>query len=282
MDVSIIIPCSANHRKYLRELFEGLLNQSYRGLREILLVMEEADGKDVEEIREDSGARILFSNAKSPSINRNIALREATGGIVVFIDSDCIPKENWLENLLKPLDKFEGSQGIDYSYDDTYLGKFMEKQQLEYLRNSVDGGFCRFIDTRNCAVRMDALKKVGFFDEKLETSEDRDLGYRLFKAGCRVVLNKDAVVLHRWKKGSLWGFFKWGLWYGKGDYIFSRKWPDLGGGGLGSVLRDIRSSFFYGVIAIRKAGDEREVNLLFAARQVGVACGKLRAMLLRA
>lgn len=280
MNVSIIIPCSVEHVKYLDDLFAALAKQTFKEKFEVILVLEDDNEKVKNKIKEfPLEVKFCFSRLRNPGANRNIAIKETKGNIIAFIDSDCIPAENWLENLIKPLEEYDGTQGIDYSYDDSYLGKFLEKQQLNYLQSMVENGRCKFIDTRNCAVKFDALKQVGFFDERLETSEDKDLGLRLFNAGFRIVLNEDAVVYHRWKKGSLSGFFRWGLWYGRGDYIFSRKWHKTSKWAeFCGLLRDAKSSLFYLLKGVRSLGEEREVALLFSFRQLGVAAGKFKAL----
>ncbi|MBN2013937.1 MAG: glycosyltransferase [Candidatus Altiarchaeota archaeon] len=283
MNVSIIIPCSAEHAKYLDDLFNALSKQKFKDEFEVILVLEDGNwGMDDKISNYPLNVKLCSSQLRNPGANRNIAIKEANGNVIAFIDSDCVPTENWLENLIKPLGEYDGSQGIDYSYDDSYLGKFMEKQQLNFLYSSVVDGRCKFIDTRNCAIRLDVLNKVGGFDERLETSEDKDLGYRLYKSGFNVVLNKEAIVYHRWRKGSLLGFFKWGMWYGKGDYVFRQKWDKMSfHSGFRSALNDLKSSLFYLIKSLCSSGDEREVNLLFSFRQFGVAFGKLKAMLFK-
>jgi len=284
MDVSVIIPCVKNHIKYLDDLFGALSKQTFVGEWEVILVVEgDYNGELIKKIKQyPLNTRIYFSKARNPGVNRNIALKKAKGNIIAFIDSDCIPYENWLQNLIKPINDCDGTQGIDYSYDNTHLGKFLEKQQLNFLNNSVEKGRCKFIDTRNFAIMTEALKKVGYFDENLVSSEDKDLGYRLFKSNFNIILNKDAIVLHRWQKGSLVGFFKWGMWYGRGDYNFSQKWhnPSIISN-LKSILKDVESALFWSIKALRSSDSEREVNFLFSSRQLGVACGKLRAMLFK-
>lgn len=281
MDVSVIVPCSVDHVGYLDELFKSLSDQEFTGSFEVLLIIDDEKSKgEVEKLRKyPIELRVFFSNAKNPGVNRNIGIREAKASRIAFIDSDCVPERTWLATLMKTLDSCDGVQGIDYSYDNSFLGKFLEEQQLNFLYTSVEGGRCRFIDTRNFAVKAEVLKKVGFFDESLETSEDKDLGFRLYQAGYNITLNKEMIVRHRWKKGSFLSFFRWGVWYGRGDYIFSRKWNKTSKKTeVKSALKDIRSSFFYFVKALRSPREKRDVYVLFSSRQLGVAYGKLRAL----
>ncbi len=283
MDISVIIPCSKSHINFLYELFDALSKQDYHGEWEIILVVEDCiESKNIDnEIKNKYKLkyRIIYSNLKDPGANRNLALLNINNKYIAFTDSDCIPYSNWLSEIVKMLECHDGVQGIDYSYDDTTLGKFLEKKQIEFLKNSLEQGKCRFIDTRNFAVRTDVIKKVGTFDETLPASEDVDLGYRIYKSGFNVILNENMIVLHRWQKGTIWGFFKWGKWYGKGDYIFNKKWRKYDTPmHMKDAFGNINSSLLYLMKSLKYNDEINSVHLLFSVREIGVAWGKLEML----
>lgn len=285
LGISVIIPCSKHHIKYLDDLFNGLSKQNYTGDWEVILTIENCmEGRDIVNKIKDkykfNKLKVLFSDRIDPSANRNLALKQVNSKHIAFIDSDCVPYANWLSEIEKMLEIHDGVQGIDYSLDNTPLGKFFESKQIEFLRNSVEKGRCKYIDTKNFAISAEAMMKIGGFDETLPTSEDADLGYRLYTSNFDTILDEKLIVLHRWQKGTIWGFFKWGRWYGKGEYIFNKKWYKYGTKEHIKDARDnLNSCFFYLIKVFKPNNEMRSIHLLFSVREVGVACGKLRMLL---
>jgi len=281
----VIIPCGKGHIKYLDELFKALSEQTYSGKWEIILVVEEC--KEAKEVvnkikyYNELDIKVKFSDIKNPAANRNIGIKEAKGEIIAFIDSDCIPYNNWLENLITPLKEYDGAQGIDFSYNQTVIGKVQEEEQLLCLKyNLVEGCRYKFIDTKNFAIKSDILKKVGLFDERLVTAEDRDLGYRLFKNNFYIIQNNSAVVLHRYDEGSILNFFRRGEWYGTGDFLFNEKWfKQSSSKKLKDILKSLKASKNYFIKIFRSPREKRMVYLLFSAREIGRTYGKIKTLL---
>jgi cellulose synthase/poly-beta-1,6-N-acetylglucosamine synthase-like glycosyltransferase len=147
---------------------------------------------------------------------RNIGVKNATGDIVVFTDSGCLPEEGWLERLLAPIVK-EGesvtcgpARAIGES---VYSGdRWMPNGESEYVPEAA---------TINLAFRREAYDAVGGFDESFGSAEDMDFTWRLTDRGYRLRWVPDAVVLHDF--GTRARQVRRAFFYGKGRCRLYRK-----------------------------------------------------------
>ena len=99
--VSIVMP-SYNTEKYISQSISSILSQTYKNW-ELIIVDDYSEDNSVKAIQSFNDPRIrLLQNHKNlgAAISRNIALREAQGKWIAFLDSDDV----WLEDkLLKQL-----------------------------------------------------------------------------------------------------------------------------------------------------------------------------------
>jgi GT2 family glycosyltransferase len=161
---------------------------------------------------------IYFHNKKDKQITiseqRNLGLKEARGDLIVFIDSNCIPKNNWLYELIKPI-REEGENivvGLTKSYKNTIHNN---PEKRKYTEKSPTG---------NLAFRKMILKDVGCFDENFEAGEDIDFGWRAIKKGYKLRFNNKAIIYHDW--GNIIKEIKRGMRYGAAEMNLYKKHPD--------------------------------------------------------
>ena len=103
--VSIITPCY-NSCKFISETIESVINQSYTNWE--MLICDDCSNDNSAEIikmysNKDERIRYLRTSTPSgsPTLPRNICIKEANGRFIAFLDSDDIWKESHLENLLR-------------------------------------------------------------------------------------------------------------------------------------------------------------------------------------
>ena len=87
---SIIIPVRSIN-KYLVENINHLKQLSYSKF-EVLIILD----KKVKYNFKDKRFKILATGEKGPGEKRNIGVRKSTGDILVFLDDDAYPSQNWL------------------------------------------------------------------------------------------------------------------------------------------------------------------------------------------
>ena len=107
--ISIIIP-TCNRRTSLENCLESLACQTYPNLE--IIVVDDGSGDDTLEFLKSFGAAHpelklrWYQNEKNSGANhsRNRGVAESHGEILAFIDSDCIARPEWIDELRKPFD----------------------------------------------------------------------------------------------------------------------------------------------------------------------------------
>lgn len=127
---------------------------------------------------------------------RNAAATEARGDILAFIDSDCVPRADWLSNGVAALQSADFIGGrVDVL--PSAPGRLSAVEAFEtvfafdfesYIRDK------RFTGTGNMFVRRTVFEKVGGFRKTV--SEDMEWSHRALAFGYRLAYAPEAVVGH--------------------------------------------------------------------------------------
>ncbi len=129
---------------------------------------------------------------------RNLGIKKSKGKIIVFIDDDCIAKQNWLRNLVTGFEgKIVGVGGRIESYKPKTVAQKYAQIFLYDHKEAVGGVKEPPHLGTNSAFLKRTLFKVGLFDENLRCGEDVDLSWRLYFAGYNLIYQKKAVIYHR-------------------------------------------------------------------------------------
>lgn len=154
---------------------------------------------------------------------RNHALRRARGTALAFLDGDCLPDPDWLENavpwLLQPLPVM-----IGYPVQPPESGNWIHRSWHAHWHHKntasrkdnpepVTTGAFRMITTRNMLFNRKLLEVVPEFDETLTTGEDTDFAFRATQAGCEVVALPSLRVTHMGEPSTLRQYYRQQLWH---------------------------------------------------------------------
>ena len=184
MKVSVVIP-TLNRGALLREAVLSVINQTHK-VHEIIIV----DDGSTENIREavydlNAPLKIIHHETnKGHSAARNTGIKEASGELIAFLDSDDIWLPNKLEVQIPYFNTFEraGLVGGGYEYID-FNGQVaslpgLPPEQVTYDDLAI--GLFAFSGSSPVALcKRDVFEKVGFFDEKLLLLEDWDMWIRI-------------------------------------------------------------------------------------------------------
>jgi glycosyltransferase involved in cell wall biosynthesis len=150
------------------------------------------------------------------SVARNLALRAARGGVAVFMDDDCVPHPNLLEEHLRAHDADPGLVAVGNRTEDEAI--LSARPPLPVLRDkcakeaekSARGelGAGSFV-TANASAKLADVRAAGLFDESFARAgeygyEDRDLGVRLLARGLALRFLRDAAVWIAPKESDAW------------------------------------------------------------------------------
>jgi GT2 family glycosyltransferase len=213
MELVSILVCSRGRRSALEQLVLGLRNTDTTYRTEVVVVEETDNPYPLTGVRYISHP---IANRGFPYA-RNLAVANASGDLLVFLDDDCVVSNDWLNRLLKPFEdpSVVGAQGGVSVPDSSGAVGWAES-----ILGFPGGGIRRVcqarsnlketkeISTLNCAYRKWVFDKVGGFDESLlHGGED----YLFAKKACehgRCVFEPDAVVFHH-PRGNFVNVFLW-------------------------------------------------------------------------
>ena len=133
---------------------------------------------------------------------RNAALREATGDIVVFLDSDMTVEPDFLSAHAERHQAhheaaFIGNIRFAGDISRTWLTRYIDGRGVHGAEANHPVHF-KCLVTGNSSVRRSSLLRVGFFDEDFTAygGEDLELGYRLHRAGIPLYYAPEALSYH--------------------------------------------------------------------------------------
>jgi glycosyltransferase involved in cell wall biosynthesis len=210
--LTVIIP-TYNRERVLAEALEGYLTQSEPQFVQELLVIDDGSTDNTEAIVRDFTARFPFpvrylrQSNKGPASARNLGIREARSSLVLFTDSDVIPKSDLVEHHVEWHRQNADMTAAMLGYvtwapkvNATPFMRWYGEQKLfafRQLRNKDEADFRSFY-TCNLSLKTQFLRTCGQFDEEFKTAafEDNELGYRLSKRGLRLHYNPAAIGYH--------------------------------------------------------------------------------------
>jgi len=209
--ISILI-CSRDRRDLLDQVVEGVRSQGYPGTYEIVIVEETDDPRPIPGTRYHS----IPVRDLGFGYTRNVSLSLARHEILVFIDDDAQPVENWLEYLVGHFSD-PGIQGVAGA---VALPPSNITGGAEYILGFPGGGLkylhwsggkpgpTRAISTVNAAYRKQAVTSAGGFDDRaVYGGEDQRLADTICSSGS-CVFDPRAQVLH-YPRGSLRRIASW-------------------------------------------------------------------------
>lgn len=240
MSVSVVIP-TKNRAKLLGLCLRSLVSQTKK-VKEVVVVDNGSTDKTKKVVLNFKGKlplNYVFEPRSGVSLARNCGIKRTTGNTIAFLDDDCQPKKDWIEQILKACQgevyvlqgkSLNGLPGnffslLAYFFVEKNLRLQVLKARWTFKRTSKLTPISGFFDTKNATVRKSALDKLNyFFDENLKISgEDVDLGIRLRKAGFKIFFNPRMVVTH-YGDDKLGPFLKGRFNRGRGFFLLERKW----------------------------------------------------------
>jgi glycosyltransferase involved in cell wall biosynthesis len=220
MKVSVVIP-AYNAESTIGQAVEQSFAQARQPLEIEVIVVDDGSKDDTAKVAESAGATVIRQENAGPAAARNRGWESATGQVICFTDSDCIPVADWLENLL---DGFNESQvgAVAGSYEiantNSWLARWVHREIVERHRKMP--GFIRAFGSYNLAIPRYVLRATGGFNPtyRQASGEDNDFSYRIIKEGWRIAFRPQAKVAH-YHPEKVWKYlleqYRHGFWRAK-------------------------------------------------------------------
>lgn len=178
----MIIP-TLNEEFYLHSCLEAIRSQSSPYFE--ILVVDGYSDDHTQEIAEKIGARIVFSEKRSPAVQRNLGAKLAKGEVLVFIDADTVVSENLLEEFNRIYNRDKQVIGLFPKFL-SRDGEMTDALIFWVLRNilGLSSLFGVSIVPSACAAYMKKpFLNAGGFSEDIINGEDTELSLRIKRLG---------------------------------------------------------------------------------------------------
>lgn len=204
-DVSVITP-TYNRISMLNEALASALDQDFDGAVEIIVVDDNSSDGTSEIVSQKYPNVRLISLKQNVGayVARNLALKEARGKYIAFLDSDDLWKKNYLKTQLAALEGKErclcvSALEIWTPFQDrrrTYLQKPNFKRYTSLLHQLLVAG--SFIYTPSSVIfPKKVFSEVGLFDETYRINGDKELYIRCLLAGYQLIFTELPTTILR-------------------------------------------------------------------------------------
>ncbi len=210
VSISVIIP-ACNASAHLTRCLDALSYSNKSSFETI--VIDDGSTDNTIEIAESFAVKVLKNERRmGPAFARNLAAKQATGDILFFIDSDVCAKADTLAKIAQHFDSDENLAALMGSYDtDPYSPDFISQyRNLMHSYVHQTGAVQASTFWSGCgAIRRSIFHDHSGFSEDYARPaiEDIELGYRLVRSGCKIMLDRSLLVTHL-KKWTFIGLVK--------------------------------------------------------------------------
>jgi GT2 family glycosyltransferase len=278
--MAVVVP-SRDRPEMLSACLEAL-KSALRDSDDAVVVDSASRTTSTTDVAAAAGIRVVRCETRGASRARNLGLAVTTSPIIAFTDDDCLAHPGYLSALEEAFD----DPGVGFVCG-AVAGEHADGPSVSTTTGTRPRRFAVLQDPleighgASMAFRRDALRSVGGFDERLGAgaplrgSEDKDVFWRLLRAGWTGWYNPHVVVTHRqWRSRGRVMTTNFG--YGIGAGAFAAKVMRIEGRpGWGMLLDRVWDQGVAAAIRAARARHEQGV-LDSLASTAGVVVGALR------
>lgn len=214
MQFSIIIPAK-NEERNISLCLEALRGQCFSSDNFEVIVVDNGSTDGTVSVVESLGGQVYIKPEFSISGLRNFGASVSSGDILIFLDADCLPESDWLNNAATTLvDNQIGCTGSTPVAPEN--GTWVEMVWSSFRTRRTNKCYTSWINSSNFIVRRELFDKVNGFNEDVKTCEDVDICMRLNKI-CKILFDPSIRVTHLGEPKTIKQFFLKEIWRGKGS-----------------------------------------------------------------
>lgn len=224
MNISVVIP-NYNGESIIEKSLTSVLSalaKYHHGEKELIVVDDASKDTSVEKIKtflashEDKTVKVIFMENKknlgfAPTVNKGV--KKATGEILILLNTDVVPENNFLQPLLSHfLDEKVFAVGcLERSIEGETVhlyGRGLGQWQdgfLVHRAGDVNKKNTLWVSCGSGAFRKSIWDELGGLNEVYAPFywEDIDLSYRALKCGYTILFESKSVVTHRHEEGAI-------------------------------------------------------------------------------
>ncbi|MGL5804553.1 MAG: glycosyltransferase, partial [Xenococcaceae cyanobacterium] len=188
----------------LKLCLQALEKQTYpKHLYEAIVVDNGSDANQKTEalVKQFFQTSIAFENRPSSYAARTKGISQAKGEIIAFTDSDCIPADDWIErgvaNLVNTFNCSVVGGKVEFFFQNPERPNIIELyESLMAIPQQYFVEIDRFAATANLFTYKSVFDRIGYFNDRLKSSGDREWGMRVSSRGDRIIYADDTRVAH--------------------------------------------------------------------------------------
>ena len=209
---SVIIP-ALNEERFIAQTLAALRELSYPPDRFEVILVDSGSMDRTPELARSLGARVLERTKPGVGAARNLGAREARGEILAFLDADCLPAQDWLQQAQRSVARERCITGAEVGVPDN--AGWIERAW--YLQSSFTREEVTHINTGNMIVPRDLFFEIGEFDESLVSGEDYEFCARArTERNIPSIADNSVKVVHLGNPKTLTRVFYREVWHGLG------------------------------------------------------------------
>lgn len=182
---SVVIPLY-NKEKSIVTTLKSVCTQSFTDF-EVIVVDDGSTDNSYSAASKVNDERIRLIHKENGGVSsaRNVGIKAAKYPYVALLDGDDYWAPTFLEEQLALVEEFPeaGMWGVNYAYVKGDKSEPCRQDMGEGFRGYVEGYFASSHNDLFCSssvvVRKEVFEKTGYFDERISSSEDLDMWYRI-------------------------------------------------------------------------------------------------------
>lgn len=197
-DLSVIIPV-LNDNERLACCLRALKNQATSYRFEAIIVDNGSDVSPCMFKHQFPFAKFYHEKIKGSYRARNRGALKASGKVLAFTDSDCIPRHDWIQNAMTAWNRGEGdliAGRIDLFFKNPRMRTVTELHEAMFAfqqKKNVENGYAV---TANLMVAKNAFMQLGGFKPDTLSGGDVEFSRRATQKGMKLGYAENVVVLH--------------------------------------------------------------------------------------
>jgi glycosyltransferase involved in cell wall biosynthesis len=204
--ISVVIP-AYNEEEHIGRCLESVRRQTVKPYE--VIVVDNNSTDRTEEISGKLADRVVFEGNQGVIHALNRGIKAAGGDVVAFMGGDCVADRNWIKAIKLAFEKEDlvGVFGPIYSMD-----RESKKMRFSYyfiwhvVAKTLSHTPMVMAPGGNCAIRRDAITKVGGYNPDMVPGEDIEISRRLRKLG-KLKFTESAKIYastRRFEENGVW------------------------------------------------------------------------------
>ncbi|HTV48612.1 MAG TPA: glycosyltransferase family A protein [Phycisphaerae bacterium] len=193
--VSAVIP-TMNMGRFLSDAVASIMRQKIR-VHEIFIIDSHSSDttRQVVAKLKDDGAPIRFiqTDKNTPAAARNVALAQACGEIIAFLDADDLWPENKLQHQLRRMDQTPRLDMV------SGFVRYFDLLDVQKLAPAADSRIetLYHVHLGACLFRKSVFEQIGLLDESFTYAEDVDLQFRIRERQIPFAIMREVTLYYR-------------------------------------------------------------------------------------